>query len=46
PWSIGKSVSSGCIRLLNHDIIDLHRRVPKGSKVVVLGPEESGKGEM
>ncbi len=46
PWSIGKSVSSGCIRLLNHDIIDLHRRVPKGSKVVVLGPEESGKGEI
>ncbi|MFN7025478.1 MAG: L,D-transpeptidase [Pseudorhizobium sp.] len=46
PWSIGKSVSSGCIRLLNHDIIDLHRRVPKGSKVVVLGPAESGKGEI
>lgn len=46
PWSIGKSVSSGCIRLLNHDIIDLHRRVPKGSKVVVLGPGEAGKGEV
>ncbi|KGE00251.1 L,D-transpeptidase [Rhizobium sp. YS-1r] len=46
PWTIGKSVSSGCIRLLNHDIIDLNRRVPKGSKVVVLGPEESGKGEV
>lgn len=46
PWTIGKSVSSGCIRLLNHDIIDLHRRVPNGSKVVVLGPEESGKGEV
>ncbi len=46
PWTIGKSVSSGCIRLLNHDIIDLHRRVPKGSKVVVLGPEEPQKGEI
>ncbi|CAD7032106.1 L,D-transpeptidase [Pseudorhizobium endolithicum] len=46
PWTIGKSVSSGCIRLLNHDIIDLHRRVPKGAKVVVLGPEQSGKGEV
>lgn len=45
-WSIGKSVSSGCIRLLNQDIIDLHRRVPKGSRVVVLGPHESGKGEI
>lgn len=46
PWSIGKSVSSGCIRLLNQDIIDLHKRVPKGSRVVVLGPEQSGKGEI
>jgi lipoprotein-anchoring transpeptidase ErfK/SrfK len=46
PWSIGKSVSSGCIRMLNQDIIDLHRRVPKGSRVVVLGPEQSGTGEI
>ena len=46
PWTIGKSVSSGCIRLMNQDIIDLYRRAPKGSKVVVLGPEQSGKGEM
>lgn len=37
PWSIGQAVSSGCIRLLNQDIIDLNRRVPKGSRVVVLG---------
>ena len=36
PWSIGTAVSSGCIRLFNHDIIDLHRRVPIGTKVVVL----------
>lgn len=36
PQSIGQAVSSGCIRLLNQDIIDLHSRVPKGSKVVVL----------
>lgn len=33
--SIGKAVSSGCIRLLNHDIIDLHLRVRDGSRVVV-----------
>ena len=42
PWSIGKSMSSGCIRLMNQDIIDLYRRVPKGAKVVVLpvaGPD-------
>ena len=36
PHSIGKSVSSGCIRLLNQDIIDLFNRVPDGSQVVVL----------
>jgi lipoprotein-anchoring transpeptidase ErfK/SrfK len=33
--SIGKAVSSGCIRLLNQDIIDLHARVRDGSKVIV-----------
>jgi len=37
PWSIGEAVSSGCIRMLNQDVIDLHRRVPTGTKVVVLG---------
>ena len=36
PWSIGQSVSSGCIRLFNQDIIDLYSRVPVGSPVVVL----------
>jgi lipoprotein-anchoring transpeptidase ErfK/SrfK len=36
PWSIGTKVSSGCIRLLNQDIIDLYRRVPLGARVVVL----------
>ncbi|MYZ50553.1 L,D-transpeptidase [Propylenella binzhouense] len=35
PWSIGKAVSSGCIRLLNVDVIDLYDRVPRGSRVVV-----------
>ncbi|MCG6121108.1 MAG: L,D-transpeptidase [Microvirga sp.] len=36
PWSIGESVSSGCVRLFNQDIIDLHRRVPTGTRVTVL----------
>ncbi|SOC92274.1 Lipoprotein-anchoring transpeptidase ErfK/SrfK [Rhizobium sp. AN5] len=36
PWTIGTMVSSGCIRLLNQDIIDLYRRTPVGTKVVVL----------
>ncbi|MBN8980162.1 MAG: L,D-transpeptidase, partial [Rhizobiales bacterium] len=39
--SIGKNVSSGCIRLLNQDVIDLFNRVPVGSKVVVLSEAES-----
>jgi len=34
-WSIGKSVSSGCVRLLNQDIIDLYDRVPNKSPIVV-----------
>ena len=36
PWSIGKKVSSGCVRLLNQDIIDLYGRVPVGARVYVL----------
>jgi len=36
PSSIGKALSSGCIRMLNQDIADLYLRVPIGSKVVVL----------
>ena len=35
PRSIGKAVSSGCIRMLNADVIDLYGRVAKGTKVVV-----------
>ncbi len=34
--SIGKSMSSGCIRFLNQDIIDLYNRVPKGTRVRVV----------
>lgn len=36
PQSIGHAMSSGCIRMLNHDIIDLYQRVPVGARVVVL----------
>ncbi len=36
PGTIGTMVSSGCVRLLNQDIIDLYRRVPTGSRAVVL----------
>lgn len=34
-WSIGTAASSGCIRLLNQDIIDLYDRVKPGAKVIV-----------
>ena len=36
PTSIGKHVSSGCIRLRDADVIDLYSRVGVGTKVVVL----------
>jgi lipoprotein-anchoring transpeptidase ErfK/SrfK len=52
PETIGQKVSSGCIRLFNHDIIDLYNRAPVGTQVVVLqegefmragaGPEMNG----
>ena len=37
-YSIGRAVSSGCVRLINQDIIDLYDRVPNGSRVVVRPP--------
>lgn len=35
PWTIGQAVSSGCIRMLNDDVIDLYDRVSVGAAVVV-----------
>ena len=36
PSSIGKSVSNGCIRMLNDHVIQLYEQVPKGTPVLVL----------
>jgi lipoprotein-anchoring transpeptidase ErfK/SrfK len=36
PETIGQAVSSGCIRMLNDDVIDLYSRVRVGTQVVVL----------
>jgi lipoprotein-anchoring transpeptidase ErfK/SrfK len=36
PWTIGGNVSSGCIRMVNDDVIDLYERVKIGAKVIVL----------
>lgn len=38
PWTIGTAASSGCIRMLNQDVIDLYSQVPTGANIVVLGP--------
>jgi lipoprotein-anchoring transpeptidase ErfK/SrfK len=37
PETIGTNVSSGCIRMINQDAIDLYSRTPVGTRVVVLG---------
>jgi lipoprotein-anchoring transpeptidase ErfK/SrfK len=41
PWTIGKNVSSGCIRMINQDVIDLYERTPAGAKVVVVSSRAS-----
>ena len=35
PWSIGSAASHGCIRMRVSDVIDLYRRVPLGSQVLI-----------
>jgi lipoprotein-anchoring transpeptidase ErfK/SrfK len=42
PSTIGGRVSSGCIRMLNEDVVDLYDRVRVGTKVVVL--PDHGRG--
>jgi lipoprotein-anchoring transpeptidase ErfK/SrfK len=36
PWTIGQSVSAGCIRMINDEVVDLYAATPIGTKVVVL----------
>ncbi len=40
--SIGRNASSGCIRMINQDVLDLYSRVQGGEKVIVL----TASGEM
>ena len=42
PASIGKHMSSGCIRMLNEDVTDLYSRVGIGTKVIVM-PDARGR---
>ncbi len=44
PEYIGQSVSSGCIRMTNHDAIDLYDRVKVGTTVVVLPFDRTFRG--
>ncbi len=34
--SIGKATSSGCVRMLNQDVVDLYDRVPAKAEIVVM----------
>ena len=36
PWTIGQNLSSGCIRMMNADVIDLYGRVKVGTRVIVM----------
>lgn len=40
-WSIGRNASSGCIRMINQDVLDLAQRVQPGAKVIVLKADGS-----
>lgn len=44
PHSIGTNASSGCIRMINQDAIDLYNRVSVGTRVVVLGSDHPTVG--
>ena len=37
PWSIGQSVSSGCVRMVNEHVMDLYERVGNGARVTLHG---------
>ncbi|MBX4932387.1 L,D-transpeptidase [Rhizobium bangladeshense] len=38
PWTIGLNMSSGCIRMMNADVMHLYDRAAVGAKVIVIGP--------
>ena len=44
PETIGKAVSSGCIRMINADVADLYERIQIGAKVVVISDSEQIAG--
>lgn len=44
-WTIGKSVSSGCVRMINQDVVDLYTRVPNGTQIVVTDLSGAGMAQ-
>jgi lipoprotein-anchoring transpeptidase ErfK/SrfK len=40
-WSIGRNASSGCIRMIQQDVIDLNTRIHRGASVLVLNADGS-----
>ena len=47
PKEVGHAVSSGCIRMLDQDVIDLHDRAVHGASVIVLPSiKPTGLGEL
>ena len=45
-WSIGKAMSSGCIRMLNQDVMDLFNRVKVGTKVIILSGNDKPESDI
>ncbi len=47
PQELGRAVSAGCIRMLDQDVIDLHKRAVHGASVIVLpSMKPSGLGQI
>lgn len=36
PWTIGKAVSNGCVRMVNDHVVHLYERVPVGTQVIIV----------
>ena len=46
PWTIGQSMSSGCIRMMNQDVQHLYGRTGPGTRVVVIGANGGGRRDV
>lgn len=46
PWTIGKAVSQGCIRMYNKDVIELYPKIDVGTRVTVTWERFKTEGAM